>query len=49
MGRSDKIIGICGIIMGSEGCDLYNDKAELVADIQAGRYSGKPRQEDEDE
>ena len=43
------MIGICGIIMGSDGCDLYNAKDELVADIQAGRYSGKPRQEDEDE
>ena len=44
------MIGIFGIIVGSEGRDLYNDKDELVADIRAGRYSGKPnKQEDEDE
>ena len=43
------MIGIFGIIVGSEGRDLYNDKDELVADIRAGRYSGKPEQEDEDE
>ena len=43
------MIGICGIIMFSEGCDLYTDSNELVADIRAGRYSGKPRQENEDD
>ena len=37
------MIGIFGILMGSEGRDLYNDKDELVADIHAGRYSGKPK------
>ena len=42
------MIGICGIIMGSEGCDLYNDKNELVADIRAGRYSGKPNKQEDD-
>lgn len=43
------MIGICGIIMSSAGCDLYTDRNELVADIRAGRYSVKPRQEDDDE
>ena len=43
------MIGICGIIMGSDGRDLYTDRNELVADIRAGRYAVKPKQEDTDD
>lgn len=48
LGLDFHMIGICGILMGSEGRDLYNDKDELVADIRAGRYSGKHNKQEDD-
>lgn len=42
------MIGIYGIIMGSEGRDLYTDRNELLADIRAGRYVKRQKEESDE-